>query len=267
MSAKNRVVLDKSMETASPRKTYSYRRKTAGEIRDLVSIIGSVLVVLAIGPGASASTMSAPVTAESADVRLVPRIKVVWFDPHDLLGDDFELVTQEVSRIFEAVDIEIAWYRSNGTQALRYPGEILSVLLPGGPHGWPEEALVMGTVNRKYQSVLRVFYGNVMRTLDLPSNTALESYPATERALIAAAVGRVLAHELIHAVDPQHPHAEQGLFRASLNKNDLTEADLVIDPASAAALHRALSGVTDWVARDENARPAEKTLETRYGGC
>jgi hypothetical protein len=219
--------------------------------RPSVTVVASVISIL-VSPGTSASSALTSAQAATAD-GFGPQIKVVWFDPDDLLVDEFDLVAHEVSRLFKAVGIEVSWRRTNGRDAVQYPGEILSVLLPGGPHKWREEDCVMGAVNQRNPSALRVYYGNVLRILGLPSDAVIRSRSAAERTRIAEAVGRVLAHELIHSVDPRYPHAPQGLFRARLNKKDLTKIDIAIDSASVTALHQALSEVAPRVSRGGSA--------------
>ena len=56
------------------------------------------------------------------------------------------------------------------------------------------------------------------------------------------ALGRVVAHELVHAIAPLEPHADRGLMQASLNRAVLTGPRLAIDERRARAFVRELAG-------------------------
>jgi hypothetical protein len=64
--------------------------------------------------------------------------------------------------------------------------------------------------------------------------------PPEARAL-GVAVGRVIAHEVVHALAPSVPHGV-GLMSASLTRRHLTAASIPVDPEVALALQSALRG-------------------------
>ena len=70
---------------------------------------------------------------------------------------------------------------------------------------------------------------------------------------LALAVGRVVAHEAIHAVATRHPHAPEGLMKASLSSDALLQPELDVGPVCACA---AAEGVARLTA---GARPKDVT--------
>ena len=65
--------------------------------------------------------------------------------------------------------------------------------------------------------------------------------PPLERRLLAIALGRVIAHEVVHARVPSLPHGT-GLMSGSLTRRQLTVASIPFEPEVAFALQAALRG-------------------------
>jgi hypothetical protein len=53
-------------------------------------------------------------------------------------------------------------------------------------------------------------------------------------------LGRVVAHEVVHAIAPTLPHARQGLPKTELTRANLVASRLDLDPDSAAGFLRAV---------------------------
>ena len=53
-------------------------------------------------------------------------------------------------------------------------------------------------------------------------------------------LGRIVAHELVHAIIPDEPHAERGLMQATLNRAFLSAPHVDINEGCANALMREL---------------------------
>ena len=49
--------------------------------------------------------------------------------------------------------------------------------------------------------------------------------------MVARAVGRILAHELVHLIAPDLPHARSGLMGASVGRAQLLGNGVGLDPA------------------------------------
>ncbi len=62
-----------------------------------------------------------------------------------------------------------------------------------------------------------------------------------ENAELAKALARIVTHELVHVVAPDHPHATSGLMVANLRRDKLLKRQPRIDHKCARAFHLALS--------------------------
>jgi hypothetical protein len=58
---------------------------------------------------------------------------------------------------------------------------------------------------------------------------------------VARALARVAAHEIVHAIAPDVPHAAHGLMRHSLDRSFLVGSRATIDPRCAAAFRARLA--------------------------
>jgi hypothetical protein len=87
--------------------------------------------------------------------------------------------------------------------------------------------------------VIRVFFDEILRTLALEfDNSRMPS--ARETMLLARALGRVVAHEIVHAVAPDAPHAATGLMQLQLNRAHLQMPSLRLSTESTNALQTGL---------------------------
>jgi hypothetical protein len=60
--------------------------------------------------------------------------------------------------------------------------------------------------------------------------------------MFARALGRVVAHELYHAIARTTAHSRTGLTRPTLSPSELTESDISFDPSAVELLRRATAG-------------------------
>ena len=114
------------------------------------------------------------------------------------------------------------------------------VLLRVDSSDWGHEEQVMGAAVRNQETPGRthtvfVFLPNVLRTLGLHSDANVGRWRQVARAL-----GRVLAHEIVHAVAPGHPHRDGGLMGRQLRRSILLKRELRLDPVTAKALRSKL---------------------------
>jgi len=183
------------------------------------------------------------------------RLKLTWYDGYRLLPHGFELMTAEVHSLFNPLGVRIDWKQG---QAGPIPGphggsadpaEILVILSPSEPLGLGLSRDVMGAVlgQEVPRRAIYLFFPAVARTLGFRSNGETVRQPKWVRDL-GRSLGRVLAHELVHAIAPEQPHAVDGLMSCSLKRNYLLAPRAELDPESAsvflAQLDRALPGST-----------------------
>jgi hypothetical protein len=87
--------------------------------------------------------------------------------------------------------------------------------------------------------VVRVFLAEIRRTLDLDAEKT-EFPKARETMILARALARVVAHEIVHAVAPEADHTTAGLMQSELTRANLEMKSLSLSVEARDALHRRL---------------------------
>ena len=86
-----------------------------------------------------------------------------------------------------------------------------------------------------------IYLSNVIWALGLQDRGS-RGYSAREQEEIARALGRVVAHELVHAVAPDIPHSRTGLMADTMGRSLLLQRTLSLAPAEQAALRAGVAG-------------------------
>ena len=174
------------------------------------------------------------------------RLTLLWYDGYRLASHSFRAMSREVESIFSEIGVEVCWHDgSHGLWRRNEPPnsiEIRLVLLPVDSADWGYEGQVMGAAVKNLETsaqthTVYVFFPNVLRTLGLDSD-AVRS-PRKWRQ-IGRALGRVLAHEIVHAIASGHPHRDEGLMGRQLRRSILLKRELRLDPVTAKALRTKL---------------------------
>ena len=162
-----------------------------------------------------------------------PRLLVVWHDAHHLYPGTHRGVAREVASLFAPLDVEMHWQGAKQYDPALDVRTILVrvVLLPSDPSGpgWELEEDVMGAVlpsNGRKRSIY-IFYKTVVRGLKIKAHDG-RLPDLNERDLLERALGRVVAHEMIHAVAPSVRHAQHGLMRRGVTRSFLARNELVL---------------------------------------
>jgi hypothetical protein len=172
-------------------------------------------------------------------------LTLVWFDPTTVLPKTFEALAGEVQSVFRAMGVEVGW-RVGGQFGDSQGPEVPVILLPSDPAGKRRRERVMGLVVRDQRPhrAVWVFADTVRHALG-----GEEKVNAHE---LARALGRVVVHEVVHAVAPKAPHAREGLMQHALGREILSGPGARVDAACASAFVARLAD--EW--RRQNAKPA-----------
>jgi hypothetical protein len=197
------------------------------------------VVVLAAFPLVAAYARSA--SAEELARVPAPRLRVVWIDVLDSAPFAFPNATREASAILASAGVETEW--THGEASTVTDGDELKVVLMGGPaRGAHLPERVMGGARRGAQSQTAwIYLSNVIWALGLQDRGS-RGYSAREQEEIARALGRVVAHELVHAVAPDIPHSRTGLMADTMGRSLLLQRTLSLAPAEQAALRAGVAG-------------------------
>jgi hypothetical protein len=166
-------------------------------------------------------------------------LKVEWHDPARALPFSSHRVGDEVRAYFGRLGVEIDWRRRR-TPSID-PEARAVILLATSPWPEPENRKVTGVVKRDAvnPSKLWVVLSTTKWVLGFPPGRGPLS--TTQEQRLARALGRIVAHELVHTIVPRHSHTETGLMRSVLNRRELLAPSLELDPASREAFLTALA--------------------------
>ena len=133
--------------------------------------------------------------------------------------------------ILGAAGVDVVW--DKGATGPLAPGAIAVILLNAEPARVALRPGVMGCVIKgDGPSVLWVNLTTVARVLGLDARSHV-AWSGRERQQVATALGRVVAHEIVHLIAPQLPHATQGLLSTVLHRYHLVYQRLRLDGESA----------------------------------
>jgi len=200
------------------------------------------LVLAATLLAAPAAGADRVVTVADPALRPAPTVRLVWSDPERILPQGFDEMAREVQAVFRPIGIDIVSRRADGYSA---SGELNVIFLSRDPR---KQGRTMGRVNRHRHDALWIYVGTVRETLNLAGPAGRDGTWA-ERADYTRALGRVVAHEIVHTLVPDEPHATSGLMRASLSRDFLTAPFAPIDRRFARALARRLAAGSEEPAR------------------
>jgi hypothetical protein len=176
--------------------------------------------------------------------------RLEWIDVNALAPFAYGAMASEVTRTLADHGV-CARVDRVPPSAMREDGEIAVILLrsmAGGGVG----RRVMGATSRRDErnATVWVYFDEVASVLELPPREP-EAWTAVDRFAFGRALGRVAAHEVIHALLPGRPHDRIGLMAPSFGRHALTAPALFTHPSLVADLRRPLAGVAarrSWVA-------------------
>ncbi|MDH3402532.1 MAG: hypothetical protein OEP45_02865 [Acidobacteriota bacterium] len=175
--------------------------------------------------GWTGAALAVSLFAAAAPGIAAPDLELAWYDPDAIVDTELEAVAGEVAAIFGDLGKRVALARGSGLEA---PGaKLLRVIVVKEPvAAWNLGPDVMGVTPRKG--------GGKSVYLIVPALREVLG-GAPEEGEMALALARVLAHEVVHAVAPEHPHAAHGLMGARYQRRLLVKKRFRVDPACAAA--------------------------------
>jgi hypothetical protein len=159
-----------------------------------------------------------------------------------LSSSEFASMSDEVTALFRTLGLDVAWSRDDpGIGFDTQEGVEVPVILLRRPPPHQEPANVLGLVAHVETppSPIWVFTGNIRWALGHTGDVRTDS----EGRELAVAVGHVVAHELVHALAPDHPHATSGLMGPSLNRQSLLAERASLGKGWVRSLHEGLAAL------------------------
>ena len=166
----------------------------------------------------------APAAAPSPDD--APLVRLSLIDLHGLTPDVGAGASGEAAAVLDRLGARIE-VRSKRPAEAHDPRDLLVVVMPGDP-GPLLARTVLGAIQRDAPTrALWVFPRTIAAALGLALDPS--AWTAAERARFATALGRVVAHEVVHLTCPWRDHDRSGLMAARMSRATLRGEALDLD--------------------------------------
>jgi hypothetical protein len=151
-------------------------------------------------------------------------------------------VAEEVQGIFRGLGVETSW-RTGGNFGGGEVPEVPVILLSRDPMAGRRGVLGLVVRDQEPQRAVWLF-GAAVREVLSPAPSGLQ---AVNPDVLDRALARIAAHEIVHAIAPEAPHARDGLMRHALSRQILVGARPAIDARCASTFVTQLS--LEWQRR------------------
>jgi hypothetical protein len=191
-------------------------------------------------PGRGRTLRSLP---SSTTLRTAPPVlRLAWLDVTGVAEGADWIARTEARDILEKAGFDVAWRRGSDGEESR-PGEIRIILVDRLMVDRVSRRPVLGAtpVGFHEHPFLWIHVPSVRATLGLPLRAPSHTLKARARRNLGVALGRVVAHEIVHALAPSVPHGRE-LMAETLTLTQLTRANLRVDASAILAIHEGLQG-------------------------
>jgi hypothetical protein len=181
-----------------------------------------------------------PGAAETSTPATVPVLRLVWVDPADT-GVGSELAARaEADALLSRMGVTTSWRRGTAGEPMQ-KGEVWVILVGESPDSRSDSIVLGATKRGALCPAIWVRVPNIRRAVGVPRGPSLFGLAGFERHMVSVAIGRVIAHEVVHAVAPSVPHGT-GLTAANLTRNQLRAPTLGVETEVALAVQASLRG-------------------------
>lgn len=197
---------------------------------DLASHVSPPAGTLAGGP---------PAAERAAASDSLPTLRLAWLDPANAAALGGASARDEATRVFKTMGIPTSWRRAEPRETAR-AGEVRVILLDRGAVN-DNHAIVLGATPSRFEDapLVWIHVPGVRDALGLAGRGPASLDPRDVYCL-GIALGRVIAHELVHALAPGLPHGK-GLMASRLTRADLLASSVPVASDVGAAVRSALA--------------------------
>jgi hypothetical protein len=170
-----------------------------------------------------------------------PTVRLAWLDVDGVTAGVDGVARSECRSVLEEAGLDVEWRRGSSGEAAR-PGEVLVLVVDRfmvDPHA---HRTIMGTTpaRRRLHPVVWIHVGSVRASLGSPSGFAISDLPLMARRNLGVALGRVVAHEVVHVLTPELRHGS-GVMSPLLTRDELIAPHLWLKADDAARVRAALN--------------------------
>jgi hypothetical protein len=172
----------------------------------------------------------------------VPALALVWIDATGCGRQAEGVARSEARSILEKMGLRVTWRRGAAGELGR-AHEVRVVLVDRLVVNAESREPVLGAAPREAREypVLWVHVPGVRVTLRLALDAEGTPLPARDRRALGVAIGRVIAHEVVHVLAPGLAHG-RGLMARALTLGQLSAPRLSFEPGVALVVRAALRG-------------------------
>jgi hypothetical protein len=170
-----------------------------------------------------------------------PTLSLVWYDPARVAWGTELVARTEATALLARLGANVSW-RQGAAGEVTGSGEVWVILIDSGPQQ-PAGTLVLGATRTRGGSMraLWVRVPNVVAAVGAPHSRPVRLLPPEELRTVGVALGRVIAHEVVHVLAPSLPHGS-GLMAGSLSRGQLTAPTIAVGHEATLAVRAALRG-------------------------
>ena len=216
-------------------------KRFAVSVVTLAWMAGSPAVAGEVGP-ADIESLLAPRSLFSAPLAApFPAVRLVWIDPTGVaIGVDAP-ARAEAERLLRAMGAFVSWRRGHAREVAQ-AAEVRVILLDRAAERAPG-APILGVTPPRSEGApfVWVHVPSVHAGIGLPPRASLAAMPPSSLRSLAIALGRVVAHEVVHALAPSVRHGS-GLMSATLTRRQLTGRAIPVALEVSLAVRAALRG-------------------------
>ena len=180
--------------------------------------------------------------ADEESARLL--LDLALFDGLGLTSAAETSMLREAERIFASIGVDVNWLdRAEDPSAPRAaPVEVKVILSRSHPASWDLKERTLGVVLAPHWDTVFIFPHRVARTLGMGDKADLRALVA-RNPQVGQALGRVIVHEVIHAIAPAHLHAEVGIMRGHQTRHSLIVEEARLDGRCATAFRQGIGSL------------------------
>ena len=205
----------------------------------------SLLLTAFLLMSAPAPALGSKLASRSEPDRATERseLLLLWYDAEDLLPSGFEAMAKAFERLFRPIGAQVTIERASGVENADQGDAVRVIAVSRVPASWGLglDVLAVAPNPSVRQKSVYVILPRVRHELRHLAETAPNVDLLRQRTEMTRALSRLIAHEVVHAVAPAHPHAASGLMRARQPRSFLLRQKMKMDPACVAAFEVGLA--------------------------
>lgn len=190
-------------------------------------VVTAIVAVMALGTAGTAGARPLDTTNAATEVVVaVPDsppplacLDVAWLEIASIPPILFDTMADEVERLLVPARICVSWI-ALPPETIRFEQEVRVVLMASGALGGSGQPILGSTHPKAPTPTVRVYFPTLLGLLGVPESRILTMAPLSRRK-VGVALGRVVAHELVHALRPKLPHSSHGLMAPLLSRSGL----------------------------------------------